>query len=110
MLHEHISDVGAAIIVSLASHRGRIFAGMWGRGVYVFIDRSETWFPAGLHGLIVFSLVVHQSDLYAATDKGIYRASIRTVLPRGKALTTWGQLKQVTSDNSHYRTLSKGVS
>ena len=62
-LHEHIFDAGYALIVSLASSRGRIFAGMWGFGVYMFNDRSETWFPAGLNGLIVSSLVVHQSDL-----------------------------------------------
>lgn len=94
LLPKHVSDGGYALIRTLASHRGRIFAGMWGFGVYVFNDRSETWSPAGLNGLIVFSLVAHQSDLYAATDKGIYRAAIRTIIPQGKSATTWGAIKQ----------------
>ena len=94
LLPKHVSDAGFALIRTLASHRGRIFAGMWGFGVYVFNDRSETWSPAGLNGLIVFSLVVHQSDLYAATDQGIYRAAIRAVIPHGKSHTTWSAVKQ----------------
>ena len=40
-LHEHVSDAGYALIVSLASHRGRIFAGMWGLGVYAFMTGPE---------------------------------------------------------------------
>ena len=80
-------------IETLAVNRGRIFAGLDRRGVWVFNERSEGWIPAGLDGLRVYSLVSHQSDLYAGTNDGIYRASIPTVQPSGKALTTWGAVK-----------------
>ena len=80
-------------INSFAVNRGRIFAGLDRRGVWVFDERSETWIPAGLDGLTVTSLVSHQSDLYAATKEGIYRASIPTVQPYGKAAATWGAVK-----------------
>ena len=83
----------APFIQSLALNRGRIFAGLSKHGVYMFDERSETWIPAGLDGLTVTSLVSHQSDLYAATKEGIYRASISTVQPYGKSATTWGALK-----------------
>ena len=82
------------LILHLAVHRGRIFAGLSGYGVYMFDERSKTWIPAGLDGLTVSSLKSHQSDLYAATKEGIYRASIPTVQPYGKAATTWGRVKQ----------------
>ena len=81
-------------IASLAVNRGRIFAGTRNNGVWVFDGRSKRWIPTGLDGLAVTSLVPHQSDLYAATKEGIYRASISTVQPYGKAAATWGAIKQ----------------
>ena len=78
----------------LAINRDRIFAAVGRWGVWLFDQRSETWIPAGLQGIYVTSLVSHQSDLYAATKEGIYRASILTVQPYGKAATTWGALKR----------------
>ena len=80
-------------IEALVSHDGRIFAAIRRRGVYVFNERSETWSFVGLNGAKVDSLASHESDLYAVTDEGIYRAAIRSVLPHDKALTTWGALK-----------------
>ena len=80
-------------IEALAVNRGRIFAGLNRRGVYMFDEHSEKWIPAGLDGLTVYDLISHQSDLYAATRKGIYRASIPIVQPYGKAATTWGAVK-----------------
>ena len=80
-------------IASLAVNRGCIFAGTRNNGVWVFDELSETWIPAGLDGLNIYDLISHQSDLYAATDEGIYRASIPTVQPYGKAAATWGALK-----------------
>ena len=80
-------------INTFAANRGRLFAGLNRRGVYMFDERSKTWIPAGLDGLRVYSLVSHQSDLYAGTNDGIYRASIQTVLPYGKAAITWGAVK-----------------
>ena len=82
------------IIDTLVSHDGRIFAAIRRRGVYVFNERSETWSYLGLNGTDVFSLASHKSRLYAATDEGIYRAIVRTVIPNGKASTTWGVIKQ----------------
>ena len=82
-----------AHIETLTVNRDRIFAGLNRRGVYMFDERSETWIPAGLDGLTVISLISHQSDLYAVTDEGIYRASIPIVQPYGKAAATWGALK-----------------
>ena len=82
-----------AHIEALVSHDGRIFAAIRRRGVYVFNERSESWSFVGLKGADIDSLVSHQSDLYAATDEGIYRAAIRTVLPHGKTPTTWGAIK-----------------
>ncbi len=60
----------------------------------MFDERSKTWIPAGLDGLTVSSLKSHQTDLYAATNEGIYRASIPTVQPYGKAAIIWGTIKQ----------------
>ena len=80
-------------IQTLVVHRERIFAGLRNNGVWMFDKRSGRWIPTGLDGLTVTSLEPHQSDLYAATKEGIYRASIPTVQPSGKALTTWGTVK-----------------
>ena len=87
---------------SLAVNRGRLFAGLSNNGVHMFDERSKTWIPAGLDGLTVTSLVSHQSDLYATTTDsnwdalGIYRASIPTVQPYGKAATTWANVKSAS--------------
>ena len=81
-------------ISALEVNRGRIFAGVRGRGVWVFDERSETWFPVGLDGAYINTLVSHQSVLYAETKDGIYRASIPTVNVYNKLVTTWGALKQ----------------
>ena len=88
-------------VTNLAVNRGRIFAAVYYHGVYIFNARSETWFPAGLDGLRVSSLISHQSDLYAATKEGIYRASISTVQLYGKAATTWGRVKQGDQATEH---------
>ena len=82
----------APSLTSLAVHRGRIFAGLRG-GVFMFDQEAETWTPVGLNGSSVYSLISHQSHLYAGTDEGIYRGSIPTVHSYGKAPTTWGALK-----------------
>ena len=80
----------------LAVNRGRIFATFFGsdRGVWLYDQPSETWIPTGPQDVRVYSLVSHQSDLYAGTKNGIYRASIPIVSPYGKTATTWGDLKQ----------------
>ena len=78
----------------LAVNRNRIFAGLRNYGVWTFDEQSETWTPVGLGGLNVRALVSHQSELYAVTRDGIFRATISTVQPYGKALTTWGAIKQ----------------
>ena len=80
-------------INSLAVDRGRIFAGVSG-GVYMFDQGAETWIRAGLNGASVYSLISHQSHLYAGTAVGIYRASIPIVHSYGKAAATWGAVKQ----------------
>ena len=80
-------------ISTLAVNRGRIFAGVRGRGVWVFDERSETWFPVGLDGAYINTLVSHQSDLFAETDSGIYRASIPIVHSYNKLVTTWAAVK-----------------
>ena len=77
----------------LAVNRNRIFTGLRGNGVWTFDEQSETWTPVGLGGLNVRALVSHQSELYAVTRDGIFRATISTVQPYGKAATTWGALK-----------------
>lgn len=81
-------------ITSLAVHRGRLFAGLHNYGVYMFDTHSETWVPTGLQDLTVTALVTHQSDLYAATKEGIFRATIPAVQPYGKAAATWGTVKR----------------
>ena len=86
---------------NLSVNRGRLFAGLSDNGVYMFDARSKTWIFAGLDGLTVSSLKSHQSDLYAATNEGIYSASISTVQPYGKALTTWGAVKQGVLAKKH---------
>ena len=78
----------------LAVNRNRIFAGLRNHGVWTFDKQSETWTPAGMGGLNVRALVSHQSELYALTREGIYRASIPTVQPYKKAVTTWGAIKR----------------
>ena len=97
-----VLSIGAtASIKSLTVYRGRLFAGLYDHagaegGVYMFDDRIDTFVPAGLQGSSVSVLIFHQSELYAAVDdKGIYRASIPTVLhPYAKAATTWVSVKQ----------------
>ena len=97
----------APSLTSLAVIRGSLFAGLYDHGVYMFDARSDTWIPAGLQWLTVSAPVSHQSELYAATyapherqagtvhtPQGIYRATILTVQPYGKAATTWGRVKQ----------------
>ena len=88
------SNGATASIMSLAVYRGRLFAGLYRHGVYMFDERSETFVPAGLGGLTVRALVSHQSHLYAATVEGIYRAAIKTVIPHGKTITAWGAVKR----------------
>ena len=79
----------------LAVNRNRIFAGLRENGVWTFDKRFETWTPVGLEGLTVRALVFHQSELYALTPEGIFRAKIRSaVQPHGKAAATWGAVKQ----------------
>lgn len=79
----------------LAVNRGRIFAACHesDRGVWLYDQPSETWFPTGPRHIVVDSLISHGSDLYAGTENGIYRASIPTVQPHGKAAATWGDVK-----------------
>lgn len=77
----------------LAVNRNRIFAGLRNYGVWTFDKRSDTWTPVGLGRLTVRALVSHQSELYALTREGIFRATIRTVLPHDKIPTTWGAIK-----------------
>ena len=99
-------------ISALAVHRGRIFAGLRKKGIWVFDDRYETWFPAGLPEFGVGQLISHQDRLYATASRtfyaldeeqgfylphsigGIFRASIPVVNPYAKAATTWGAIKQ----------------
>ena len=83
-----IYDIDTAVV-----NRGRIFAGVRGHGVWMFNEQSETWFPVGLEGRYVNTLVSHQSELYALTQDGIYRASIPIVNPYGRAAATWGAIK-----------------
>ena len=54
-------------LTSLAVNRGRLFAGLYGYGVYMFDTHQQTWIPAGLQEFRVTALVSHQSDLFAAT-------------------------------------------
>ena len=79
----------------LAVNRGRIFAACYesDRGVWLFDQPSETWFPTGPRHVLFDSLISHGSDLYAGTENGIYRASISIVNPHGKAAAIWGALK-----------------
>ena len=78
----------------LAVNRNRIFAGLRENGVWTFDKRSETWTPIGLGGLTVVALVSHQSELFALTREGIFRATISVVQPHGKSATTWGAVKR----------------
>ncbi len=91
---DHRSASQWAYIDALVSHDNRIFAAIRRRGVYVFNERSETWSYVGLNGAKVDSLVSHRSDLYAATDEGIYRAAFPRLQPYNKAAVTWGAIKQ----------------
>ena len=85
---------------NLTHNRGRIFAGVRNRGVWMFDEPSETWVPVGLQEFLILDIVSHQSQLYAAVrydnwaPVGLYRASISIINPYGKAATTWGALKR----------------
>ena len=81
-------------VYSLTVSDGRLFAGLHTHGVYLFDERSETWFSVGLDGLRVFALLSYESSLYAGTDNGLYSARIPRVQPQGKAVTTWATVKQ----------------
>lgn len=89
-------------VTTLAAHRGRLFAGLNGGGVYMFDERAERFIPAGLQDFIIGDLISHQSHLYASTGQfangkhtfeGIYRASISVVQPYNKAAASWGAIK-----------------
>ena len=88
VLRTHLTN-----IESLAVNRGRLFTGLRRRGVWLFNERSEMWISAGLVGVDIRSLTSHQSDLFAGTKDGIYRASIPTVNVYNKLVTTWGAVK-----------------
>ena len=97
LIWEHLSrglpvDTG---INELAVNRDRIFATFYrySLGAWLFEQPSETWFPTGPQHVGVYSLVSHQSDLYAGTRDGVYRASISTVQRYGKLAVTWGTVK-----------------
>ena len=65
----------------LAVNRGRIFVAFYrlGLGVWLYDQPSETWFPTVAQHVGVYSIVSHESGLYAGTENGIYRASISIV-------------------------------
>ena len=82
---------------NLAVLDGRLFAGLDRHGVYVFDAQAEAWSSVGLHGLSVYSLLSHNSTLYAGTGRnGIYCAPNSTVHPHAKAITTWACVKHET--------------
>ena len=105
LIWEHLNrglPVDAAM-KELVVNRGRIFASLYiyELGVWLFDQSSETWAPVGpqkAKDVLVYSIVSHGSDLYAATRDGIYRASIPNVQPYGKSAATWGAIKR-PSDN-----------
>lgn len=84
-------------INSLAVNRNRIFAvsPVFGSGVWLFDEMSDTWMPVGMQGVPVFieTILSHKSDLYVASNRGIYRTSLPVVQPYNKAASTWGALK-----------------
>ena len=86
---------------NLTLNRGRIFAGVRNRGVWMFDEPSETWVPVGLQEFLILDIVSHQSQLYAAVrydnwaPVGLFRASISIINPYGKSAITWGAVKRV---------------
>ena len=78
----------------LAVFGGRLFAGLWVHGVYVFDTLTKTWSSVGLDGISVNALLSYKSSLYAGTRDGVYCTSISKVHPHAKAVTTWARVKQ----------------
>ncbi len=92
----HVLPVAGRSIQALVRHRGRIFAGSFGFGVFVSDDFGVTWsaFNTGLVGgfldsqLKVTDLVVRADTLYAATaGAGVYARALTGV-------STWSPLGQ----------------
>lgn len=83
-------------IPTLAIHHGRLFSGLDHHGVYALDTRAESWYPVGLNGHSVYTLLSYNSALYAGTENGLYQARIPRLQPHGKTGTTWGRVKQNT--------------
>ena len=85
-------------VSTFAVHGGRLFAGLYAHGVYVFDLNSQTWSAVGLEEYSVRSLLSHGSALYAGTaENGIhYLAKVRTISPQegsvegGEPITVFG--------------------
>ncbi len=69
--------VGGGVLSVSAGAEGRVYAGTFGRGVWVSLDRGTSWNPAGatLESDIIFALAAHPlaaSTVYAGTGRGLY--------------------------------------
>jgi hypothetical protein len=72
-----VADIGAGVLVASAGADGRVYAGTFGQGVYVSLDRGSTWNMAGseLQADIVFALAAHPLEaatVYAGTARGLF--------------------------------------
>jgi hypothetical protein len=67
--------VPPADVDAIAVHGSKLFAGTHGSGVWLSADTGKTWLPhiEGLTNLTVRKLVVRASDLYAATNGGLFK-------------------------------------
>ena len=72
-----VADIGAGVLATSAGADGRVYAGTFGQGVYVSLDRGDTWEAAGqeLQADIVFALAAHPLEaaaVYAGTGRGLF--------------------------------------
>ncbi len=69
--------IGAGVLAVSAGAAGRVYAGTFGQGVHVSLDRGATWNSAGqaLETDIIFALAAHPLEaatVYAGTGRGLF--------------------------------------
>jgi hypothetical protein len=75
-----IGPVGA-YIESIVAVQGTVFVGTGGAGVYKSLDKGASWQEANgstekpLSGSYVYQLIVHESELYAATNNLVFKSA-----------------------------------
>ncbi|HRE58212.1 MAG TPA: T9SS type A sorting domain-containing protein [Candidatus Kapabacteria bacterium] len=67
-----LTTIGDKEVWSFLSDNGKIYAGTGGQGLYLSTDNGNTWNFAGMDGMTIFSLYMHDARIIAGTNDGIF--------------------------------------